>query len=243
MGKRIQVQKKGRGGKQFRAATANKIVPAKYPNYVLEEHHVGEIVDIVHESGRDAPLAKVRFNDGKYVYIPATEGTFVGGKIEIGADAPINSMNIINLKNIPDGTIVCNIERNFGDGGKLVKAAGSSASVFAHAGNGVTLNMPSRKFLTLNPGCRAVVGIVAGAGLTEKPFLRAGKRFFAMKAKGKKYPKVRGVAMAAVFHPYGGGRHQHPGKQTSVARTTPPGRKVGNIAPRKTGRSRIRRIK
>ena len=47
--------------------------------------------------------------------------------------------------------------------------------------------------------------------------------------------------MAAVFHPHGGGRHQHPGKQTSVGRTTPPGRKVGNIAPRKTGRSRIRR--
>lgn len=242
MGKRILVQRRGRGGKQFRAAITYKITPAKYPSYRFEEHHVGEIVDLVHESGRDAPLAKVRFDDGKYVYIPATEGVSIGSRIEIGANASVNPMNIINLNNMPDGTIVCNIERNFGDGGKLVKAAGSSAIVFAHAGNGVTLRMPSRKFLTLNPKCRAVVGIVAGGGKGEKPFLKAGNKFYAMKARNIMYPRVRGIAMAAVFHPYGGGRHQHPGKQTSVGRTAPPGRKVGNIAPRKTGRSRIRKI-
>jgi large subunit ribosomal protein L2 len=242
MGKRILVQRRGRGGKQFRATTVNKIAPAKYPNYALEERHAGDVVDIVHESGRDAPLAKVRFDDGKYAYIPATEGISVGSRIEIGASAPINPMNIISLNNIPDGTTICNIERNFGDGGSLVKAAGSSAIVFAHAGNGVTLRMPSRKFLTLNPKCRAVVGTVAGGGKNEKPFLKAGNKFYAMKVKGKMYPRVRGIAMAAVYHPYGGGRHQHPGKQTSVGRTAPPGRKVGNIAPRKTGRTRIRQI-
>jgi len=242
MGKRILVQRKGRGGKQFRAAAVNKIMPAKYPNYSPKEHHAGEVVDIVHESGRDAPLAKVRFDDGKYAYVPAVEGIYVGARIEIGANASVNPMNIISLNNMPDGTIICNIERNFGDGGKLVKAAGSSAIVFAHAGNGVTLRMPSRKFLTLNPKCRAVVGTVAGGGKGEKPFLKAGNKFYSLKAKGKMYPRVRGIAMAAVYHPYGGGRHQHPGKQTSVGRTAPPGRKVGNIAPRKTGRTRIRQI-
>ena len=241
MGKRILVQRRGRGGKQFRATITHKIAPAKYPSYTLEEYHVGEVVDIVHESGRDAPLAKIRFDDGKYAYIPATEGIYVGARIEIGANASVNSMSIINLSNIPDGTIICNIGRNFGDGGKLIKAAGSSALVFAHAANGVTIKMPSKKFLTLHPKCRAVVGTVAGGGKGEKPFLKAGNKFHAMKVKGKKYPTVRGVAMAAVFHPHGGGRHQHPGKQTSVGRTTPPGRKVGNIAPRKTGRSRVRR--
>jgi large subunit ribosomal protein L2 len=102
--------------------------------------------------------------------------------------------------------------------------------------------MPSGKFLLLNPNCRAVIGAVAGAGKMEKPFLKAGPKHFAFKAKGKMYPRVRGIAMAAVYHPYGGGRHQHPGKQTSVGRTAPPGRKVGNIAPRKTGRSRIRKV-
>ncbi|MGZ5509023.1 MAG: 50S ribosomal protein L2, partial [Nitrososphaeraceae archaeon] len=51
---------------------------------------------------------------------------------------------------------------------------------------------------------------------------------------------VRGIAQAAVYHPHGGGRHQHIGRQSSVGRTTPPGRKVGNIAPRKTGRGRLK---
>jgi large subunit ribosomal protein L2 len=242
MGKRILVQRKGRGGKQFRAATVNKIVPAKYPTYSPEEHHVGEVIDVVHESGRDAPLAKVRFDDGKYSYIPAVEGVSVGTRIEAGSNASTSPMSIIDLDHIPDGTVICNIEHVFGDGGKLVKAAGSSAIVFAHAGNGVTLRMPSRKFLTLNPRCRAVIGIVAGGGKSEKPYLKAGNKHYAMKARGKVYPRVRGVAMAAVYHPYGGGRHQHPGKQTSVGRTAPPGRKVGHIAPRKTGRTRIRRV-
>lgn len=242
MGKRILVQRRGRGGKQFRAAIINKIMPAKYPNYVPEEHHAGEVVDIVHESGRDAPLAKIRFDDGRYAYIPAVEGIYAGARVEVGSNASINPMNILDLEHIPDGTTICNIERNFGDGGKLVKAAGSSAIVFAHAANGVTLRMPSRKFLTLNPKCRAVIGTVAGGGKNEKPLLKAGNKFHLMRSKGKKYPKVRGIAMAAVYHPYGGGRHQHPGKQTSVGRTAPPGRKVGNISPKKTGRTRIRQV-
>lgn len=242
MGKRILVQRRGRGGKQFRAQIANKISPAKYPVYGLDERHVGEVVDLVHESGRDAPLAKVRFDDGRYAYIPAVDGIYVGSRIETGANVSVNPMNILTLANVPDGTIVCNVEKHFGDGGKLIKAAGSSAIVFAHARDGVTLRMPSRKFLTLNPNCRAVIGTIAGGGKGEKPFLKAGNKFHAMRAKGKKYPTVRGIAMAAVYHPYGGGRHQHPGKQTSVGRTAPPGRKVGNIAPKKTGRSRIRQI-
>jgi large subunit ribosomal protein L2 len=242
MGKRILVQRRGRGGKQFRVTKVGKLAPATYPSYALEEHHVGEVIDLMHETGRDAPLAKIRFDDGKYSYIPAVDGIYAGARMELGQNVPANLMNISTLDRIPDGTTVCCIERNFGDGGKLVKAAGSSAMVFGHSENGVTIRMPSGKFMLLNPKCRAVVGTVAGAGKMEKPFLKAGPRHYAMKVKGKMYPRVRGIAMAAVYHPYGGGRHQHPGKQTSVGRTAPPGRKVGNIAPRKTGRSRIRKV-
>lgn len=242
MGKRILVQKRGRGGKQFRSTITGKIAPAKYPSYALKEQHAGQVVDLIHETGRDAPLAKIKFDDGKYSYIPAVEGISAGSRIELGPNAAANPMNINSLDKIPDGTTICCIERNFGDGGKLVKAAGSYATVFGHAQDGVTIRMPSGKFLILNPKCRAVVGAVAGAGKMEKPFLRAGPRHYAKKAKGKLYPTVRGIAMAAVYHPYGGGRHQHPGKQTSVGRTAPPGRKVGNIAPRKTGRTRIRKV-
>lgn len=241
MGKRILVQRRGRGGRQFRANAIGKVSPAKYPSYSLEEQHRGEVMDIVHETGRDAPLAKIRFDDGSYSYIPAVEGIYAGAKIELGRNAPSNPMNITSLDNIPDGATISSIERNFGDGGKLVKAAGSYALVFGHSESGVTLRMPSGKFLTLDPKCRAIIGTVAGGGKMEKPFLRAGSKYYMMRAKSRKYPMVRGVAMATPFHPHGGGRHQHPGKQTSVARGTPPGRKVGKIAPRKSGTTRVRK--
>jgi large subunit ribosomal protein L2 len=144
------------------------------------------------------------------------------------------------LESIPDGTPICNIEKNFGDGGKLIKSAGSSAIIFAHSAEGVTIKFPSGRFLTVNAKCRAMIGTVAGGGKKEKPFLKAGNKAKYMQAHGRLYPTVRGIAQAAVFHPHGGGRHQHIGRQSSVGRTTPPGRKVGNISPRKTGRARLK---
>ena len=243
MGKRTLVRRRGRGGKQFRAITVGKLAPAKYPNFKLDEHHSGTVVDIVHERGRDAPLARIHFDDNTYSYVPASDGTTVGSRIEIGVGATATARNILSLESIPDGTLICNIEKNAGDGGKLIKSAGSSALVFAHGTEGVTLKFPSGKFLMVNPKCRAMIGIIAGAGRKDKPFLKAGNRAKYMQAHGRLYPTVRGIAQAAVYHPHGGGRHQHIGRQSSVGRTTPPGRKVGIIAPRKTGRGRIKERK
>src|ERR671924_1260379 len=243
MGKRTLVRRRGRGGKQFRAIIIGKIAPAKYPNFKLEEHHTGRVVDIVHERGRDAPLAKILFDDGRYSYVPAPEGTIVGNTIELGIGTAARGGNIMALESIPDGTTICNIEKNAGDGGKLIKSAGSSALVFSHGIEGVTIKFPSGKFLTVNPKCRAMVGMVAGAGRKEKPFLKAGTKAKYMQAHGRLYPTVRGIAQAAVYHPHGGGRHQHIGRQSSVGRTTPPGRKVGIISPKKTGRSRLKQRK
>ena len=62
------MRRRGRGGKQFRAITVGKIAPAKYPNFRLNEHHLGTIVDIVHERGRDAPLVKASFDDNIIIF-------------------------------------------------------------------------------------------------------------------------------------------------------------------------------
>ena len=83
MGKRPLVRRRGKGGKQFQAIKRGKIVPAKYPNLQLTEQRVGSIVDIVHERGRDAPLAKIKF-DKEFSYLPAPDGMEVGEKIQIG---------------------------------------------------------------------------------------------------------------------------------------------------------------
>ena len=75
---------------------------------------------------------------------------------------------------------------------------------------------------------------------TEKPLMKAGAAHYRAKARGKLYPTVSGVAMNPVDHPHGGGNHQAVHGPNSVSRNAPPGKKVGNIAPRRTGRGRVR---
>jgi large subunit ribosomal protein L2 len=240
LGKRPLVRRRGRGGRQFRATTIGKLAPAKYPSFALSEQHEGKIIDLVHERGREAPLAKVRFENGSICYVPAVIGSKVGSKIQIGLNAEITNGNIISIQNIPDGTIVCDLEKHFGDGGTIAKSAGNYATVFSHGSDGVTVKLPSGKFATLNPKNRAIIGTLAGGGITERPLMRAGTKWRKFRSKGRKYPIVRGVAQAAYVHPHGGGRHQHVGQSSTVARDTPPGAKVGSIAARKTGRARIK---
>ena len=243
MGKRPGVRRRGRGGMQFRAATTQKLKAAKYPSFSLDEERKGEIIDLVHESGRDVPLSKVRFEDGSISFIPAPLGTKVGQRISFGLNSEIIDGNVISIQNIPDGTIVCNVEKQFGDGGSFIKTAGADATVFSHADDGVILKMPSGKFKKLNPKNRAMIGTLAGGGVEDRPFMRAGVKMMRFKSKGQKYPIVRGVAQAAYVHPHGGGRHQHVGQSSTVSRDTPPGAKVGSIAAKKTGRARIKERK
>ncbi|KAG7257454.1 hypothetical protein CRUP_028218 [Coryphaenoides rupestris] len=81
-------------------------------------------------------------------------------------------------------------------------------------------------------------GVVAGGGRIDKPILKAGRAYHKYKAKRNCWPRVRGVAMNPVEHPFGGGNHQHIGKPSTIRRDAPAGRKVGLIAARRTGRLR-----
>ncbi|MGQ9719355.1 MAG: 50S ribosomal protein L2 [Nitrososphaerales archaeon] len=241
MGKRTLQRRRGRGGMQFRAPEKGKIAPAKYPDFLRSETRWGMITRIVNERGRSAPLAQITFDDGRVAYLPAVNGLYQGHKIEMGPEADPRQGNILPLEKIPEGMSVCNIERRLGDGGKFVRTSGCSATLFSKTATGAVIKFPSGRTATMDIRCRATIGEIAGGGRIEKPFLRAGAKYHAMRAKGKAYPRVRGVAMISTYHPHGGGRHQHPGKPTSVSRLAPPGRKVGIIAPRKTGRKRIPR--
>jgi large subunit ribosomal protein L2 len=244
LGKRPLVRRRGRGGFQFRSTSTGKVgSKAKYPRFSLSEQHEGLIIDLVHERGREAPLAKVRFEDGSVSFVPAVLGTKVGETLQFGLKSKIEKGNVISVQNIPDGTIVCNVEKHFGDGGAIVKSAGTNATVFSHGEEGVTLKLPSGKFTTLNPKNRAMIGTLAGGGAGERFFMSAGNKWRSFRAKGKKFPIVRGVAQAAYVHPHGGGRHQHVGQSSTVSRNAPPGAKVGSIAARKTGRARIKERK
>jgi large subunit ribosomal protein L2 len=238
------VRRRGRGGNQFRSTSTGKVgTKAVYPRFPLSEQHEGTIIDLVHERGREAPLAKIRFEDGSISFVPAILGAQVGSTLQFGLKSELKEGNVISIQNIPDGTIVCNIEKHFGDGGAIVKSAGTNATIFSHGDEGVTVKLPSGRFATLNPKNRAMLGTLAGGGASERFYMSAGNKWRSFRAKGKKYPLVRGVAQAAYVHPHGGGRHQHVGQSSTVARDTPPGAKVGSIAARKTGRARIKERK
>jgi large subunit ribosomal protein L2 len=202
----------------------------------------GTVRDIFHERGRTAPVAKIAFEDGAVRFLPAVTGLRIGAEVQVGNEAHQSDGSVLPLGKILEGTAVSNIERRFGDGGQLVRSAGTSAIVFSQTGPTTIVRFPSRKSVELSSACRATIGVIAGGGRGEKPFLTAGARFYHQMARNKKYPTMRGIAQAAVHHPFGGGRHQHPGKSTSTSRNAPPGRKVGHIAPKRTGRGRQSRV-
>ena len=243
MGKRIRVQRRGRGSSTFRAATHKRVAPARYPTTSKEERKgviQGQLTEILHDPGRGSPLASIKLETGETYYTVVPEGVYKGQPTQIGAKASVEIGNVLPLGNVPEGTMVCNVELSPSDGGKLVRSSGSYATVVAHTTEGTILKLPSKKTHYINDLCRATIGVVAGAGRVEKPFLKAGAKFHLMKAKGRVYPRTRGIAMVAAAHPYGsskrGGR-----KVTTVSRHAPPGKKVGLIAARSTGRKRKRR--
>jgi large subunit ribosomal protein L2 len=240
MGKRILQRRRGKAGIQFRAPSKGKIAPVRYPR-IGAESGTATVTAILDERGRSAPLAQVRLDKNRFTYLPAVAGMSVGQEFSLGPAARPTEGNVMPLSGIPEGTRICNIELRPGDGGKLVRASGTSAVLFSKANGRAILRLPSGKNILVSDGCRATIGEIAGGGRREKPFLTAGARHHAMRASGRVYPRMRGIAMAVVYHPFGGGRHQHPGKSTSTSRNAPPGRKVGLIAPRKTGRKRLSR--
>jgi large subunit ribosomal protein L2 len=178
---------------------------------------------------------EVRLETGEDLYLLAPEGAKIGGTFQQGTNASVAFGNVLPLAKIPDGVPIYNIESHPGNGGIFVRAAGASAFVVSHDENTVTILLPSKKTKRLGPTCRAQIGVICGGGRLDKPMMKAGNNHYKMHAVNRTWPNVRGVAMNAVAHPYGGSQH-HSGKPTTTSRNAPPGRKVGHIAARSTGR-------
>lgn len=236
MGRRPIVRKRGRSP-QFEAHTFRRVAPSRYPTIDLSDSALkGRVLELVHDPGRGAPLAMIDLENGVRFFTLAPEGMYVGQEIEIGRRAPTKVGDIVPLSGVPEGTYVCNVERRPGDGGALFRSSGNYAVLIGKSERGVTLKDAKGRLFLVKDDSLATVGVIAGGGRTEKPFLKAGNKLKLMRSRGRRYPIVRGVAMAAVHHPHGGGRHQHSGSSTSVSRRLPPGAKVGLISPKRTGR-------
>jgi large subunit ribosomal protein L2 len=235
MGHRIIAQSRGKGSPTYKAPSHK--FKANLEHLKVEEGIVtGKVLEIIHDTARSAPIARISFSNGEERLMLIPEGTEVNQTIQCGISAAVEPGNTLVLAEIPEGIPICNIESQPGDGGKFARASGMYGILVAHDVGKTVVQLPSGEMKWLNPKCRATIGVVAAGGRTEKPFINAGKKFHRMKVRATKWPRSRGVAMNVVDHPFGGGGRQHPGRPKTVARGTPPGRKVGSIAARRTGK-------
>lgn len=235
MGKRIIQQARGRGGPAYRSrsfAFVGNVCMHPMSKSVVP----GKVIDLINCPGHCAPLMEVQYDDKLSCLLPAPEFIRVGDSVEAGPGCEIKVGNTLTLKDIPEGTQVFNIESQPGDGGKFCRTSGSSARLVSKTDTHAVVILPSKREKKFNLGCRACVGIVAGSGRKEKPLLKAGRTHFAKRAKNKHWPNPRGSAMNAVDHPFGNKRTSRKAKQKAVSKFAPPGRKVGKLWPKRTGK-------
>ncbi len=235
MGKNLIQQARGKGSPRYRSPYFRFKGKAEFVKQG-KDSIVGKVIDLVHCAGHSSPLAHIKYGNGEMIYLQAPEGIRVGDAIKAGVDIEANTGNILPLKNIPEGMPIYNLELNPGDGGKFVRSSGTSAKIVTKMRDRIVVQLPSNKTKEFKPNCRAMIGVIAGSGRKEKPFLKAGKRHYAMKAKNKLWPQVSGTSMNSVDHPFGGSSSAHKGRPTQSSRNAPKGRKVGKIAPGRTGR-------
>ena len=241
MGKRIISQRRGKGSFTYSANSFRWKIRVKHRDYDEAEKTSsikGKIIDLAHYKGHLAPVAIVQYENQEKNYIYAPENIKVNEEIESGPKAVVRSGNTLPLKNIPIGTHIYNVEMLPGDGGKLCRAPGMSGKIVSVSDDSVLIELPSKKQKKMHPLARATIGIITGKGRTEKPWVKAGKKHHAMRARGKLYPRTSGVAMNAVDHPFGSGRGRQHAKVKSPSPYAPPGRNVGPIRARRTGRKK-----
>ena len=163
------------------------------------------VVAIEYDPNRTCRIALVQYEDGEKRYILAPRNLGVDMKIRSGEGADILPGHCLELRNIPLGTLVHNIELQPGRGGQMVRAAGTSAQVIAKEGTYVTLRLPSGEMRKVHYTCKATVGEVGNAEHENEVLGKAGKN----RNLGRK-PHVRGVVKSPRDHPHGGGEAKSP---------------------------------
>jgi len=166
---------------------------------------VAKVAAIEYDPNRTCRIALLHYLDGEKRYILAPKNLTVGQRVQSGEGSDILPGNALQLKNIPLGTLVHNIELQPNRGGQMVRSAGASAQVMAKEGMYVTLRLPSGEMRMVHNTCRATVGEVGNAEHENESIGKAGKN----RGLGRK-PHVRGVVKSPRDHPHGGGEAKSP---------------------------------
>ena len=159
-----------------------------------------KVAALEYDPNRTSRIALLYYANGARAYILAPQGLAVGDTVTCAPLTPVRPGNRTQLKNMPQGTMVHNIELSPGRGGQIVRSAGAGAAVLAHDGGLTQLVLPSSETRLVNGECYASIGQLSNA---EHSLIWLGKAGRSRKL-GRR-PKVRGTAKNPVDHPYGGG--------------------------------------
>lgn len=196
---------------------------------------VGTVATIEYDPNRSANIALINYADGEKRYILAPKGLEVGSKIVSGENADIKVGNALPIGNMPEGTVIHNIEMQPGKGGQIARSAGVSAQILGKEEKYVIVRLASGEVRKLLAVCRATVGVVGNEDHGLVNYGKAGR----MRWKGVK-PTVRGSVMNPNDHPHGGGEGR-----TSIGRKapmTPWGKKAMGVKTRKNKKASTKLI-
>ncbi|WP_018630050.1 50S ribosomal protein L2 [Niabella aurantiaca] len=183
-------------------------------DFKRDKHDVAaKVVSIEYDPNRTAFIALLEYADGEKRYIIAPQGLKVGAAVISGNAVAPEIGNALQLKNMPLGTNVHNIELNPGQGGKISRSAGASAQLTNKEEKYAVLKMPSGELRKVLINCFATVGVVSNSDHSLQSMGKAGRNRW----RGIR-PRNRGVAMNPVDHPMGGGEGRasggHPRSRT-----------------------------
>lgn len=171
----------------------------------------GKVSTVEYDPNRSARIALVTYADGEKRYILQPLGLKVGDAIVASETADILPGNALPLRNVPQGTMVHNVELKPGRGGQMARSAGAAVQVVAKEGEYVSVKTPSGEIRKIHQNCMATVGQVGNIDHENVSIGKAGRTRWT----GKK-PHVRGVAMNPVDHPLGGGEGKTSGGRHPV---------------------------
>jgi large subunit ribosomal protein L2 len=170
-----------------------------------------KVATVEYDPNRSANIALLNYVDGEKTYIIAPKGIKVGDMVMSGPTADIKPGNAMQLKDMPVGTLVHNIELKPGKGAQLVRSAGASAQLMAKEGKNALLRLPSGEMRLVSINCKATIGQVGNLEHENVTIGKAGrKRHMGIR------PTVRGSVMNPCDHPHGGGEGR-----TSIGRPSP----------------------
>ena len=162
----------------------------------------GKVIAIEYDPNRTARIALVEYPNNLKRYIIAPAGLNVGEEIVSSnqKDTEMKIGNCMLLRHIPSGTLIHNLELNKGQGGQVVRGAGTSAQIMAKEGDYAHIRMPSAEVRLVSLDCHATIGQVGNIERDRITYGKAGRNRW----RGRR-PTVRGLAMNPVDHPHGGG--------------------------------------